>query len=340
MNASCVAGWAARRERGSAVLLRVMAWLTLTLGRPVGRALLPPITAWFLATSPTARTASREYLSLALGRRAGLVDVARHFHAFASAILDRAFLITGRTAGLRIDTEGLEHLEAALATGRGCVLLGAHLGSFEVLCSLGRAAPVPVRPLMFRRNAGALSALLDRLAPGLRDSVIEIGDAGSMLRAHESVARGEIVGILADRAPVCDGVVPARMVRVPFLGRMASFPAGPFILASTLDAPVVLFQAVRTDRNRYAIRFTPFAPRILLPRASRAAALCELVGRYAAAVEAGCRAHPFEWFNFFPFWEGSTDDTPRPQTDAASDAAGPGRGEAGAGAAGSRHAPA
>ncbi len=289
--------WAAQPERGSRTLLRAALWCALRAGWPLGRLLLLPITAWFLATSGAARAASRGYLDAALGRPARLQDVARHFHTFACAVLDRVFLLSGRLRGFSIGTEGLEHVTAILASGRGCILLGAHLGSFEVLRSVAQSCPVPVWALMFRRNGGALTALLDRLAPDLRDSILEIGDPASMIRAHECVERGEIVGILADRSP--NG---HRQVQAPFLGRPAAFPSGPFILASTLAVPVVLFHAVRTGPRRYAVRFERFADRVVLRRASRAADLDCYVARYAAALERACRAHPFNWFNFYPFW--------------------------------------
>jgi len=292
------APWAAQRERGSGALLRTALWCVMHAGWPLGRLLLLPITAWFLATSGGARAASRCYLHAALGRPARTLDVARHFHTFASAVLDRVFLLSGRLRGFSISTEGLEHVTAILASGHGCILLGAHLGSFEVLRSVAQTCPVPVWALMFRRNQGALTTLLDRLAPDLRDSVLEIGEPSSMIRAHECVERGEIVGILADRSPTGH-----RQIQAPFFGRPAAFPSGPFILASTLAAPVVLFHAVRTGPRRYAVRFEPFADRVVLRRASRSADLAGHVARYAAALERACRAHPYNWFNFFPFWE-------------------------------------
>lgn len=300
-----IAGWAAQPERGSGTLLRAALWCTLRAGWPLGRLLLLPITAWFLATGCGARAASRDYLRRALGRPAGLRDIARHFHTFAHAVLDRVFLITGRLRGYDVTIDGLDHVTAILASGRGCILLGAHLGSFEMLRSVAQKSPVRVWALMFRRNRGAMTAMLERLAPDLHESVLEIGDTESMLRAHECVARGEIVGILADRCPTGH-----RQVHAAFFGSPAAFPAGPFILASTLAAPVVLFHAVRTGPRRYAVRFEPFADRVVLRRATRSADLALHVGRYAAALERACRAHPYNWFNFFPFWEPADADAP------------------------------
>jgi len=295
--------WTSRREGGSPRALQALLGLVLRLGaRNSAALLLPPITAWYLATRGEARAASREFLTRALGRRARLSEVAHHLHGFAHAVLDRVFLLADRTADFEIRVEGLEHVSTLLDSGQGCILLGAHLGSFEALRSLGRQAPVPVHPVMYRRNAGALTVMLDSLAPGLRHDIIEIGEPGSMLRAREALERGEIVGLLADRSPRGE-----KTVAVPFLGSPAAFPAGPFILAATLAAPVVLFFGLRTGPQRYTIRFQPFAGQIVLRRATRAADLAGWVAAYAAALEPICRAHPYNWFNFFPFWAHNPD---------------------------------
>ncbi len=300
--APVVAGWAAQPERGGQRITRAALFAVLRGGRLAGTPLVWGATAWYLLAAGAARAASRDYLRRVLGRPARLADVARHFHSFAGAVLDRALLLGGRDANFAIRTEGVDALLATLAQGRGCILLGAHLGSFEVLRTVARQAPVPVWALMYRHNAGAMTRLLDRLAPGLRDRVLEIGDAASMIRARECLERGEMVGILGDRAPPGDRL-SHRMVSVPFLGDPAAFPSGPFVLASLLGAPVVLFRAVRTGPCAYHVRFEPFADRIALRRGARDEDLHAAIARYAAALEAGCRAHPLQWFNFFRFWE-------------------------------------
>lgn len=292
------ARWARQRERGSPGLTATLLWLALRIGPSCARVILPPCVAWFLLTAPGARAASRDYLGRVFGRPARLREVVRHFGTFARAVLERVFLLSGRGGHFDIRVEGLDQVQRILASGRGCMLLGAHLGSFEVLRELGRHAPVPVRPVMFRRNAGALTVLLDRLAPGLRDSVIEIGEPGSMLRVKEAIDRGEMVAMLADRSPG-DG----RLAYVPFLGSAAPFPTGPIGLAAALHVPVILFHGIWLEPRRYLVRFAFFAERIVLGRASRDADLHHWVAAYAAALEAACRAYPYNWFNFFPFWE-------------------------------------
>ncbi|MBR0682724.1 lipid A biosynthesis acyltransferase [Roseomonas eburnea] len=291
--------WAAMPERGSAAALRLMARLALGLGWPVGHALLYPVTLFFLATSPAAQTrAVRRYLARALGRAARWQDLWRLYFCFASTMLDRVFLLTGRRRGYRVEVEGLEILRAAAARGQGLVLLGAHMGSFEALRAVGGAgAPVEVRMLMHTGNAGAADALFDSLDPARAASIIPLGRPEAMLAAREVLERGGVVGLLADRAPRGD-----RMLAVAFLGAQAPFPGGPMTLAAILHAPVVLGFGLWLGPRRYKLCFEPFADAIDLPRETREAALRGWLERYATRLGEVCRAYPYNWFNFYEFW--------------------------------------
>jgi predicted LPLAT superfamily acyltransferase len=290
--------WLAQRERGSSWLIRTIVGLTLALGRPVGRALLYPICAYFVLFSRRARCASRDYLDRVLSRPPRWRDLLRHHLCFARTILDRSYLLSGRIGYFDCAVEGVESLNTHIASGRGCLLFGAHFGSFDFLRVLGLAeSPVPMHLLMHQRNSEKLNALFDALNPGPRTQIIRLGRSQTMLQVAEALARGEIVALLADRVVAGD-----KMVRCDFLGGEAPLPEGPFVLAAMLRVPVVLFSAVYAGGRRYRIRFEPFAERIVLARASRAAALQAYCQRYATWLEANCKSAPYNWFNFYDFW--------------------------------------
>src|SRR5919202_4346728 len=185
--AAAAAAWATAPERGSIRLARFMVWLVTRIGWWPGHLLLYPIAAYFLAFSPRPRAAARAYLGRALGREAGWRDLFRLYFAFASTILDRAFLMSGQADRYRIEVHGLQALQARIAEGRGCLLLGAHLGGFEALRAVADAGcPVEVAVLMHEANAARLKAVFDLVAgPGRAASVIPLGRADSMLRVRE-----------------------------------------------------------------------------------------------------------------------------------------------------------
>jgi hypothetical protein len=300
--------WLEQRERGSSWLLRFMVWYTLTLGWHAARVLLYPITLYFLLFSPKPRAASRRYLERALRRRATALDLFRHYFAFSSTILDRAFLLTGRLRGYDIEIIGLETLRRRIAEGRGCILLGSHLGSFEVLRAVGDACPVPVNAVMYEENALRANAIFAELNPQRSLGVIPLGGPEAMLRVKECIDAGEVVGFLGDRIVEGEKTVTAR-----FLGLPAAFPAGPMILSHLLRAPIILFFGIYRGGRRYEVHFEEFADRLVLDRAARERELAHWAQRYADRLEAHCLAHPYNWFNFYDYWgenEGATPSKP------------------------------
>ena len=125
--------WKNQEERGSTGLIRLIIWIALRGGHPIGRLLLFPICLYFIIFSVNARRASADYLRRILGRAPGIVDLFRHYHCFAATLLDRPYFLTGRFASYDIRVHGEEVMEAINRSGRGGILMGAHIGSFEIL---------------------------------------------------------------------------------------------------------------------------------------------------------------------------------------------------------------
>src|SRR5262245_45164985 len=192
--------WVAEPERGSQTMMRAITWLALKLGRPRTRWLLFPLSLYYLAFAPRARRASRAFLSRALGRDARLSDVLKNFNTYAATLHDRIYLISDRFENLDISIEGAAQLEAILAQGRGSILLGSPLGSFEAVRALGRCVKrYPINIVMYEGATPKVREVLDSLAPELKPRVIAPGRPETMLRIKECLERGEIVGILGDR---------------------------------------------------------------------------------------------------------------------------------------------
>src|SRR5258705_559096 len=200
MNAPANSPWLEQRERGSRSATRFMKWLALRCGRRVARLLLYPICAYFLALSPRARSASRRYLALALDRTPRLSDLWRHFFTFAATVLDRVYFIDGRFGRFDIKVRGLEPLRRTLARGLGCLLLGAHPRSFELLRTLAPSHGLPVNVVMEEENAANITGVFSaRLDPLLPYPIIGSGELDTMLRTAEGLSRGELVAMLAAR---------------------------------------------------------------------------------------------------------------------------------------------
>lgn len=287
-----------RPERSNLAILKLMVWISLHLGRPIGRVVLYGIAAYFLFFSPSARRASRAYLARALGRPPRWIDGFRHVLAFASTIHDRIYLLNERFDLYDIEIVGHDLVRTAMAGGRGVLLMGAHLGSFEVMRALGRQYfEEGVVMLMYEENARKLNATLAAINPAALQDIIPLGRVDSMLRAREKLAAGHLVGMLADR-----GLGNDLTRELDFLGAPAQFPTGPFRVAAMLQRPVMFMTGLYLGGNRYRIHLEPLADFTDLPRGERDAAIAAAQRAYVARLEHYCRQAPYNWFNFFDFW--------------------------------------
>ena len=292
--------WKQRREGGGWIALWLLRSVSLCGGRGLARLLLYPITAYFLLRRREERRDSRAYLARVLGRPARLGDVARHIHTFAATILDRVFLLGGEEDRFDIRVSGLESLHAALDRRQGVLVFGSHLGSFEVLRVLGRQRPDQViRVVLDKAHSPAVTQLLDALNPEIAASVIDAGQDGPgiMFEIQKAASEGALVALLVDRTQPGE-----TSMAVPFLGDEAQFPVAPWLVASVLQVPVQLAFGLYRGGNRYDLVFEPFSEGLAIPRRERATAVPALIGRYAARLEHHVRDAPFNWFNFYDFW--------------------------------------
>ena len=207
--------------------------------------------------------------------------------------------------------EGLDALTGHMNAGQGVLLFGSHQGSFEALRAISTRRPdVNLRLLLDKQKTPALTELLEALAPDIGDKVIDASQDGASvaLQMAEACAQGALVALLADR-----GREHEVLRRADLLGSPAPFPVSPWLLAHTLRVPVVLCFGLYLGGNRYRLVFESFAERIEIPRQDRAQALDAVITRYAQRVEHYIHQAPYNWFNFYDFWQQDTHAPARPQ---------------------------
>jgi predicted LPLAT superfamily acyltransferase len=290
--------WTRNPERSNMFMLRVMTWISLRLGRSAGRIVLHLIAVYFLLFAPASRASSRAYLCRVFKRRARWIDVYRHFFSFASTIHDRIYLLNHRFDLFDIELHGEQLMKNAISDGQGVFLIGAHMGSFEVIRALGRNhAGLRVAMAMYEGNAQKINQILSAINPSAQQDIIALGKIDSMLKMLEYLEQGTLVGMLADRTLGEDPMLP-----VSLLDGNANLPTGPFRMAAILRRPVIFMVGLYLGDNRYEIRFEKLADFSEITRDQRQAEIERTVARYAQLLEQYCQYAPYNWFNFFDFW--------------------------------------
>jgi predicted LPLAT superfamily acyltransferase len=292
------AEWVRHQERGSLWLLKLMVFLSLRLGRTLSRVILYCIAAYFFLFGPSARRHSRPYLRRALAREPTARDRFVQILSFATTIHDRIYLMNEQFDTFNISLEGEALVLAEASVGRGALLLGAHLGSFAVMHTLGRRqSRLRVSMAMYEENARKISGILSAINPAAVPDIVALGHIDAMLTIAERLEQGGCVGVLADRTL---GEEPTQAVT--FLGEQAFLPTGPMRAAAILRCPVFFMAGLYRGKNNYHVVFERIADFSAASVGSRHLAVCAAIERYAAILEQHCRSDPYNWFNFFDFW--------------------------------------
>jgi predicted LPLAT superfamily acyltransferase len=304
------AAWTAKVERGTLLWFRIVRFLYRTLGRRLGQLILWPGSLYFVFVDRVTRRSSRAWQEVlaatpegraALGYPPGLRATWRHVHAFGVNIFDRIILWAGEGKAFHIDHRGGERLLELAAQGRGALLVGAHLGSFDMLRLIAEQYGLRVNVLMFTHNSALVNSYFASLGGASRVRVIAL-DPNSMRTAFEIRAcleRGEFVGVLADRVHAGSRERP---VETLFAGKRAAFPLAPFRLGVTLGAPVFLSLCLCTGDARYFAVTEPLFDGGQVPRGERDKVAQELLEAWVRRLEHYALASPYQWFNFYDFW--------------------------------------
>ncbi len=318
--------WYAIEERGVYLGMRTMFFAYSLFGRVGFSIFLYPVMTYFFLANPAARRASLEFLSR-VQQHAKAVSVPscapgwrqsfRHFLSFGETILDKLAAWRGDIGLADIDYVNREKFEAVQASGQGCVLIASHLGNMEVCRALGSLyRDLKINVLVHTKHSGNFNRLMQKVNPRAMLSLIQVTEVGleTAVMLSEKIDHGEFVVIVGDRTPVGQS---SRITWLPFLGRPAPFPQGPFILAAVLQCPVLLIFCLKRG-NRYSIIFESLADGIELPRRQRAEALGFWMSRYVERLQHYCVSDPYQWFNFFDFWRQASTISPDRESGGAS----------------------
>lgn len=264
-----------------------------------GRALA----AVYYRARPKYLRAARANLAIILGRpedapevrAAASAMVASHFAAWVDFLRfatrpreDAARLVEGVT--------GYSHIVEARLSGRGVLLLTAHLGNWEIGGLMLAQMKQPIHVVLVPDIFPGVERQRRRLheACGVTEIRVDstIVPTLAVLRALSS---NGIVAMQGDRDFDNTGVA------VPFFGREAYFPRGPLRVAMASGATVLPAFIVRMPDGRY--RAIVEEPMPVETAGDRDAALAVNLRRYVAILERWVRAYPDQWYCFFPFWD-------------------------------------
>jgi len=219
-------------------------------------------------------------------------SIYKNYYCFGQTIIDKIMLLSGLKNPFRFDFEGEEYLREMVNTKKGGLLLSAHIGNWEMAGHLLQRLDTRFHIVMYDGEEQELKDYLDSISEKHSARIILIKEDLSHIYAiQEALNKNEFVCMHADR--YLEGNKTFQGV---LLGEMASFPAGPFLLARTFKVPVSFVFAMKDSKYDYHFYATP--PQIFNKDDSSKM----MLGYYCHVMEGMIRKYPFQWYNYYDFW--------------------------------------
>lgn len=225
----------------------------------------------------------------------------RNYFIFGQILLDRVALLSGVKTDFSIEHEGqTENLRSLKSTGKGSILLSAHIGNWEIAGQMLEVLDHSFNILMYDNEATQMKDYMNKVMGKKTYKIIAIknDDMSHLVELHNAFSNNEMVVMHGDR------YLPGTpTIEKMFMGKKAKFPVGPFMMAAKFGVPIVLVFAVKESRNHYHFfALPPIQVKRARGKEELERAIQEVSDRYVQAVENMVRRYPEQWFNFYDFW--------------------------------------
>jgi len=235
----------------------------------------------------------RERMGFSVARSLG--SLYRNYYWFGQALIDRIVMMAGIPNQFTFNFDGEQHLHKMVAEGKGGLLLSAHVGNWEIAGHLLKRLNTRINIVMFDGEHQQIKQYLENTTGRRTANIIVIKDSISHIyEIMEALNNNELVCMHADR------FLPGNKTQAAdFLGKPASFPQGPFALASRLKVPVSFVFALKESFFHYHF----FATEPVVYKDCDKSAPEMVLQDFVAAMTEKVNAYPSQWYNYYDFWK-------------------------------------
>lgn len=321
MNCSENEHWSEVKEVGGNTWhFRFMLWVVCNLPLWLVELCTAVICFFFWIGAMPVRKRSRAYLARLAkiqGKRIELFGTYKHILSFALSMIEklRGFKGALKLGVVEKQDDDLDALVEQLERGEGAFMICSHLGNMEMLRSLASFGEhhtkndFKVFPVVDFSGTSKFNDLLRELNPELMANVIDANNVGidSAIWMKDQIANGNLIVIAGDRT---SANTRGRFLETEFMGETAHFPEGAFMLASVLNAPIYFAFGIRKNdfdiSSQYEMHVVKANTSFQCSRKEKPTKIKELLNEYATLLQKLCLKHPYQWYNFYNFWNKTT----------------------------------
>lgn len=215
------------------------------------------------------------------------------YFIFGQTIIDKVAISAGLRSQFTYDFDGIQSLKEVLQERRGGILISAHIGNFEISEQFFSDLDLSfqINQVTVDQEVSVIKEYLQQISEKSSIKHIYIKeDMSHVFNINDALSNNELICFTGDR--YFEG---SKVLEAEFLGRKATFPAGPFHLASRLGVPIIFVYVMKETNTHYHL----YARRADAIKRRDAQGALEA---YVKSVEGILCRYPLQWFNFFDFW--------------------------------------
>lgn len=282
------------KSRGTVLGYKIFVFFMKKVGIGAAYFILYFVATYFCFFSKDSTKSIYYYLRhrLRYSKLKSIFGIFKSYYVFGQTILDKIAISSGLSDRFTYESDGVHFINETLKAKKGGVLISAHVGNFEIsehfFGILEENASISLLTTDVEHTA--IKEYLDSVRKKSNIKLILIKeDLSHIFEVNAALARNEIVCITGDRY-----VKGSKFLTEELLGKEAKFPAGPFMLASRLNVPVLFVYVMKETNKHYHL----YARKSQAKHRDAQALLKE----YTQSVTWMLKKHPLQWFNYFDFW--------------------------------------
>ncbi len=223
-------------------------------------------------------------------------SIYKSYYVFGKTIIDKAAISSGLQNRFTHECDGVENIIELLDKKQGGIMISAHVGNFEIAEFFFEEIDTRSQISLVTTDAEHqnIKEYMEKVT--MRSNVKFIlvkDDMSHIFEINNALSNGELVCFTGDRY-----MKGQKLLTESLMGKEANFPAGPFLLASRLNVPVLFVYVMKETNKHYHL----YARQAEVKNRDAQG----LLKKYTESVEWMLKKYPLQWFNYFDFWE--TDD--------------------------------
>lgn len=229
-----------------------------------------------------------------------ILYIYKNYFVFGQVLIDKIALLSGIKNKLTFNFDGENYLHKMVNNGKGGMLIGAHLGNWEIAGYLLKRIKTKINIVMFDEEHQNIKKFLESNYQKSVVNVIAIkNDLSHIIKINEAISNNEFICMHGDRF-----IEGNKTIELNFMGKKALFPAGVFLIAVKYKIPVSFVFAIKESNKHYHFMATEAKTYEFSGKLSeRSLALDNIINDYKNNLEDKLKKYPEHWFNYFEFWK-------------------------------------